>query len=263
MTDGHLLESCIDGVTTLTFNRPDRLNAISAPMFERLLDILERIAADNTVGAVVLAGAGRAFSAGGDVGEMANRGSAETPEDAVRTLRRRMEIVRLLHEMPKPTLACVQGPAAGAGMCLAIACDMRIASPSATFTTAFAKVGYSGDYGGSYFLPRLVGAAKARELYFTASSVNAQEAQRIGLVNRVVEQAELAGITHAMAAALAGGPRLALAQMKRNLNLAGGSGLPALLDLEAEGQIRCRLTEDHREAARAFMEKRPPVFKGR
>lgn len=263
MSDGHLLESCIDGVTTLTFNRPDRLNAISAPMFERLLDILERIAADAAVGAVVLAGAGRAFSAGGDVGEMANRGTAETPAEAVRTLRRRMEIVRLLHEMPKPTLACVQGPAAGAGMCLAIACDMRIASPTASFTTAFAKMGYSGDYGGSYFLPRLVGPARARELYFTASRVDAEEALRIGLVNRVVEQSQLAEVTQATAAAFAAGPRLALAHMKRNLNLAGGNGLPALLDMEAEGQIRCRLTEDHREAARAFMEKRPPVFRGR
>lgn len=263
MADDHLLESSADGVTTLTFNRPERLNAISAPMFERLLGILERIAADTSVGAVVLAGAGRAFSAGGDVGEMANRGTAESPEEAVRTLRRRMEIVRLLHEMPKPTLARVQGPAAGAGMCLAIACDMRIASPAARFTTAFARVGYSGDYGGSYFLPLLVGPAKARELYFTASSVDADEALRIGLVNRVVEQAQLAGATQAAAAALAAGPRLALARMKRNLNLAGGNSLPALLDLEAEGQIRCRLTEDHREAARAFMEKRPPVFKGR
>jgi len=262
MADDHLLESSADGVTTLTFNRPDRLNAISAPMFERLLDTLERLAADTTVGAVVLAGAGRAFSAGGDVGEMANR-SPESPADAVRTLRRRMEIVRLLHEMPKPTLARVQGPAAGAGMCLAIACDTRIASPAASFTTAFAKVGYSGDYGGSYFLPRLVGPAKARELYFTASRVDAQEALRIGLVNRLVEQEQLAEATQAAAAALAAGPRLALAQMKRNLNLAGGTGLPALLDLEAEGQIRCRFTEDHREAARAFMEKRPPVFKGR
>ena len=262
MADDHLLESSINGVTTLTFNRPERLNAISAHMFERLLHILERISADTTVGALILGGAGRAFSAGGDIGEMANRGSAESPADAVRTLRRRMEIVRLLHEMPQPTLARVQGPAAGAGMCLAIACDMRVASPAATFTTAFARVGYSGDFGGSYFLPRLVGMARARELYFTASSVDAGEALRIGLVNRVVEQAQLSTATHAMAAALAAGPRVALAQMKRNLNLAGGNGLPALLDLEAESQIRCRLTDDHREAARAFMAKRPPVFKG-
>jgi len=263
MTDDHLLESCDNGVATITFNRPQRLNAISGDMFERLLKILERIAADPTVGAVILAGAGRAFSAGGDIGEMSHRDPAESPEAAVRTLRRRMEIVRLLHEMPQPTLARVQGPAAGAGMCLAIACDLRVAGTAASFTTAFARVGYAGDYGGSYFLPQLVGAAKARELYFTASSVDAGEALRIGLVNRVVEQAQLITATHAMAASFAAGPRLALAQMKRNLNLAGGGGLPALLDLEAEGQIRCRLTEDHREAALAFFEKRPPLFKGR
>ncbi len=263
MTDDHLLESCDDGVTTITLNRPGRLNAISGDMFERLLVMLERIAADATVGAVILAGAGRAFSAGGDISEMAHRDAAETPQAAVRTLRRRMEIVRLLHAMPQPTLARVQGPAAGAGMCLALACDLRIAGPAASFTTAFAKVGYAGDYGGSYFLPQLVGTAKARELYFTAARVDAAEALRIGLVNRVVEEAQLITATHALAATFASGPRLALAQMKRNLNLAEGNGLPALLDLEAEGQIRCRLTEDHREAARAFIEKRTPVFKGR
>lgn len=262
MADQHLLETGDDGVTTLTLNRPERLNAITGDMFERLLATLERIAGDASVGAVILAGAGRAFSAGGDIGEMADRNPAESPAEAVRTLRRRMELVRLLHEMPQPTLARVNGPAAGAGMCLALACDLRIAGPAAAFTTAFAKVGYAGDYGGSYFLPRLVGTGKARELYFTAAKVDADEALRIGLVNRVVAQAQLVTATHALAASFAAGPRLALAQMKRNLNRAEGEGLSALLDLEAEGQIRCRLTDDHREAARAFIEKRPPLFKG-
>lgn len=252
-----------DGVVTLTLNRPARLNAITVPMFEQLLATLERLAADAAVGAVVLAGAGRGFCAGGDVGEMANRVPGEAPDDAVRTLRRRMRIAQLLHEMPQPTLAAIQGPAAGAGLCLALACDLRIAGADASFTTAFGRMGYAGDYGGSYFLPRLVGTAKARELYFASAVVGAEEALRIGLVNRLVPTADVAPETHALATALARGPRLALAQMKRNLNCADGGDLAALLDLEAEGQIRCRLTDDHREAARAFVEKRPPRFTGR
>jgi 2-(1,2-epoxy-1,2-dihydrophenyl)acetyl-CoA isomerase len=262
MAEDHLVESSEGGVTTLLLNRPERLNAVSGPMLERLLERLEHIATDSSVGAVVLAGAGRGFCAGGDVGEMNRRDPAESPVQAVQTLRRRMEIVRLLHEMPQPTIACVQGPAAGAGMCLALACDLRIASAAASFTTAFARMGYAGDFGGSYYLPRLVGAAKARELYFTAARVDAQEALRIGLIDRLVDPSQLADAVRELAASLAKGPRVALAQMKRNLNLADGANLSALLDVEAEGQIRCRMTQDHREAARAFVEKRPPVFRG-
>lgn len=261
--EADLLESRDGGVVTLTFNRPARLNAITVPMFERLLATCERLAGDATARAIVLAGAGRGFSAGGDVGEMANRAPGETPEDAVRTLRRRMRIAQLLHEMPAPTLAVIQGPAAGAGLCLALACDLRIAGPAASFTMAFGKVGYAGDYGGSYFLPRLVGAAKARELYFTSATIGADEALRIGLVNRIVPTPQLVDETRALATALADGPRVALAQMKRNLNLADGGDLSAVLDEEAVGQIRCRLTDDHREAARAFVEKRKPRFTGR
>ncbi len=257
-----IVETFAGGVATLLLNRPARLNALTAPMFESLLERCARIAADERVGALVLAGAGRAFCAGGDVKEMVDRG-AESETAAVATLRRRMEVVRLLHEMPKPTLAKIQGPAAGAGVCLALACDVRIAGPAASFTLAFGRVGYAGDYGGSYFLPRLVGAAKARELYFTSASVNAAEAQALGLVNRVVADEALDGDVAALAAALASGPRVALAQMKRNLNASEAGDLGAVLDIEAEGQIRCRLTEDHREAARAFLERRAPQFRGR
>jgi 2-(1,2-epoxy-1,2-dihydrophenyl)acetyl-CoA isomerase len=257
-----IVETCEDGVVTLLLDRPAQLNAVTAPMFESLLERCERIAGDESVGALVLAGAGRAFCAGGDVKEMADR-APEAPQAAVATLRRRMEIARLLHEMPKPTIAKVQGPAAGAGVCLALACDLRIAGPGASFTLAFGRVGYSGDYGGSYFLPRLVGAAKARELYFTSAKLGAQEALDLGIVNRVVTAEALDAEVAQLAASLASGPRVALAQMKRNLNAADEGTLADVLDIEAEGQIRCRFTEDHREAARAFLERRAPRFRGR
>jgi len=255
-----LQEARAGGVATITFNRPARRNAITAAMFERLLPLLEALAADDAVGAVVLTGAGSAFSAGGDVGEMADRDPAETPADATRTLRRRMDAARLLHEMPKPTIAMMRGPAAGAGLCLALACDLRFAGASARFTTAFARMGYAGDYGGSWFLPRLVGPAKARELYFTADALDAGEALRIGLVNRVLADDDLPAHVGALAQALAAGPRVALREIKRNLNLADEASLVETLDAEAAAQIRCRLSADHREAARAFLEKRKPVF---
>lgn len=257
-----IVETREAGVVTLCLNRPSRLNALTGPMLEDLLARCARLAVDDEVGCVVLAGAGRAFCAGGDVHEMADRAD-ESPAAAVATLRRRMEIVRLLHAMPKPTLASVHGVAAGAGLCLALACDMRIAGPEATFTLAFGRMGYASDYGGSYFLPRLVGTAKARELYFTSARIDASQALALGIVNRVVPAADLEAEVNALARSLAAGPRLAFAQMKRNLDAGEEERLAHVLDVEAEGQIRCRFTEDHREAARAFVEKRPARFRGR
>lgn len=261
MTADAIVETRHEGVVTLLLNRPARLNAVTAPMFESLLARCERIAADANVGALILAGAGRAFCAGGDVKEMADR-PHETPAEAVATLRRRMEIARLLHEMDKPTIARIQGPAAGAGFCLALACDLRIAGPAASFTTAFGKMGYAGDYGGSYFLPRLVGPAKAQELYFTSMIVGAEEALALRIVNRIVPAAALDTEVAALAASLAAGPRVALAQMKRNLDAGAAGDLGAVLDVEAQGQIRCRFTDDHREATHAFLERRAPRFRG-
>jgi 2-(1,2-epoxy-1,2-dihydrophenyl)acetyl-CoA isomerase len=174
-----------------------------------------------------------------------------------------METSRWLHEMPKPTIAMVRGPAAGAGLSLAMACDMRVASDTARFGTAFARVGYSGDFGGSYYLTQLVGTAKARELYFTADLLDAQQALALGLVNRVVPDARLEEETMALASRLARGPRVAYRYMKRNMNAAESAGLKEMLDLEAWHHTRTGMTEDHREAARAFVEKREPQFKGR
>jgi len=260
-----LLEEVTDGVAVLTMNRPDRLNALSGPMLTAMLEALQRLATSAEVGVVVLTGAGRGFCAGGDVKAMAESREAEgvTLEERAQALRARMEVSRWLHEMPKPTIAMVRGAAAGAGLSLALACDMRIASDSARFATAFARVGYSGDFGGSWFLTRLVGTAKARELYFTADIIDAPTGLRLGLVNRVVADTDLEKETRALAGRLARGPRVALRYMKRNMNAAESGTLGELLDLEAWHHSRTGLTEDHREAARAFVEKREPVFKGR
>jgi 2-(1,2-epoxy-1,2-dihydrophenyl)acetyl-CoA isomerase len=260
-----LLEQVKDGVAVLTLNRPDRLNAMSRPMLDALLEALPRLAEDPVVGVVVLTGAGRGFCAGGDVKAMAegNELGGQTLEDRAQALRSRMETSRWLHEMPKPTIAMMRGPAAGAGLSLAMACDMRIASDTVKLGTAFARVGYSGDFGGSYYLTQLVGTAKARELYFTADLLDAQQALGLGLVNRVVADARLEDETMALASRLARGPRVAYRYMKRNMNAAESASLKDMLDLEAWNHTRTGMTEDHREAARAFVEKREPQFKGR
>src|SRR5262245_13630318 len=178
-----LLEAVADGVATLTLNRPEKLNAMSAAMLDALLEALPRVADDPSVGVVVLTGAGRGFCAGGDVRAMAEgrEFAGDTLEEKASALRSQMEVSRWLHEMPKPTIAMVRGPAAGAGLSLAMACDLRIVGDSARFATAFARVGYSGDFGGSFFLTSLVGTAKARELYYTADILGARsEERRVG-----------------------------------------------------------------------------------
>ncbi|HUM15388.1 MAG TPA: enoyl-CoA hydratase [Candidatus Nitrosotalea sp.] len=260
-----LLETMKDGVAVLTLNRPDRLNAMSRPMLDALLEALPRLAEDAAVGVIVLTGAGRGFCAGGDVKAMAegNELGGQTMEEKAQALRSRMEASRWLHELPKPTIAMMRGPAAGAGLSLAMACDIRVASDTARLGTAFARVGYSGDFGGSYYLTQLVGTAKARELYFTADLLDAQQALGLGLVNRVVPDARLEEETMALASRLARGPRVAYRYMKRNMNAAETASLKDMLDLEAWHHTRTGMTEDHREAARAFVEKREPQFKGR
>jgi 2-(1,2-epoxy-1,2-dihydrophenyl)acetyl-CoA isomerase len=260
-----LLFDLRDGIATLTLNRPERLNAMSGPMLDALLARLVQVADDGDVGCVVLTGSGRAFCAGGDVKAMAEgrEFGGTTLEEKAQALRARMEVSRWLHEMPKPTIAMVRGAAAGAGLSLAMACDMRVAGDSARFATAFARVGYSGDFGGSWFLTQLVGTAKARELYFTADILDASQALALGLVNRVVADARLEEETRGLASRLAQGPRVAYRYMKRNMNAAESGTLAQLLDLEAWHHTRCGMTEDHREATKAFVDKREPVFRGR
>ncbi len=269
MTD-HLLETIEDGVATLTMNRPDARNALSGEMLAALSEAALRIAADPKVRALVLTGSGGAFCAGGDVKGFA----ADSPggpggaggvsfEQKLHSLRTGMELSRLLHEMPKPTLAVIPGAAAGAGFSMALACDLRIAASSAKLTTAFAKVGVSGDYGGSYFLSHLVGAAKARELYFMADVITGAEAAALGIVNRAVPAAELAQAAGELARRLASLPTIAIGHMKKNLNVADHGTLTEVLDSEAIYMIRTMMTEDHKAASKAFVEKRAPVFQGR
>src|SRR5271170_1651874 len=205
----------------------------------------------------------KTFCAGGDVKSMAEGSVQRSVEEGVAHLRGRMEVSRLLHEIPKPTIAKVNGPAAGAGMALALACDLRVAAQSARFVTAFANIGFSGDFGGSYFLSKLVGTGKARELYYTAEPLDAAHALALGVVNQVVPDAELVDATMQIARKLAKGPRIALALMKQNFNVAESGTLAQLLDLEARRQIETGRTDDHKEAARAFVEKRAPLFTGR
>ncbi len=265
-----LLTEVKDRVLYLTLNRPDKLNAMSNEMMGALVDNLSRAATNPEIGAVVLTGAGRGFCSGGDIGGMRARnegGSAAeattTIEDRVAGLRRGEEASLMLHEMAKVTIAAANGPAAGAGLSLAMACDIRIASDAARFGTAFAKVGFSGDYGGTWSLTRLVGSAKARELYFLADVIGADEALRIGLANRVVPAASFRDEVHALASRIANGPTIAYGYMKANLNAAVNHEFNELLDREAWGQTMTGRTEDHREAVKAFLEKRPPTFKGR
>jgi len=258
-----LLETVTDRVATLTLNRPDRLNALSTSIMDGLLEALPRLGADPAIAVVVLTGAGRGFCAGGDVKSMAEGSSQMGVQDAVQRLRSRMEVSRLLHEIPKPTIAMVNGPAAGAGLAMALACDLRIAAESARFITAFVKVGFSGDFGGSYFLSKLIGTGRARELYYSGEPLDAKQALALGVVNKVVPDSELLETTMAYARRIAAGPSIALGLMKKNLNAAESGTLSELLDLEALHQIQTGRTEDHKEAARAFVEKRAPVFKGR
>jgi 2-(1,2-epoxy-1,2-dihydrophenyl)acetyl-CoA isomerase len=254
-----------NGVAVVTLNRPERLNALTASLMTALRGTLGALAEDPAIGCVVVTGAGRGFSAGGDVQvQAANARQADRPaEQRADQLRGFMESARLLHEMPKPTIAMVNGVAAGAGMAMALACDLRMVAASARMTTAFAKVGLSGDFGGSYFLTRLVGPALARELYFTSEVLDAQRIAALGLASRIVADDALSGETMAMAQRLAAGPRVAWRYIKRNMKAAEEGSLADVLDAEAFGMLRCRLTEDHAEAAQAFVEKRAPVFRGR
>jgi 2-(1,2-epoxy-1,2-dihydrophenyl)acetyl-CoA isomerase len=270
MTDANpLLIDVKDRVATLTFNRPHKLNALSPDMIAQSLAALERFANDPEVGCIVVTGAERGFCAGGDVNAMdtANTSAASagpsTFERRVDRQRAAHRLPGLLYALPKVTIAAVNGPAAGAGLGIALACDMRIASDKAKFTTAFAKVGFGGDFGITWPLTRLLGEAKAKELLFLSDVLSAAEALQIGLVNRLVEHADHMRAVQELAARIANGPQVSYRYMKENVRLAATQDYASMLDREAWTHLRCGDTEDHREGARAFVEKRPPAFKGR
>ncbi len=267
-----LLATLDSGILTLTLNRPEARNAMSGAMNQALQQQLAAAELDPAVKVVVLTGAGKGFCAGGDVKGMAARTGkdgdgtvgAQTIDEAIARQRvNQRATAGKLFKMPKPTIAALPGAAAGAGLALALACDLRIMASSAIMTTAFARVGFSGDYGGTYFLTQLVGSAKARELYFLSDRVGADEALRLGLANWVCPPEELAAKTREIALRLATGPTVALRYMKENLNRAMAGDVDDCLDLEATHHIHCGQTEDHREATKAFVEKREPVFRGR
>lgn len=265
---GDLLAALEQGVLTLTLNRPEARNAMSRGMVDALADRLAWAEVEPSVKCVVLTGAGKGFCAGGDVKGMAARGDGTGGDNSIdgaihlQRIKQRATAGKLF-KMPKPTIASLPGAAAGAGLSLALACDLRIMASTAIMTTAFARVGFSGDYGGTYFLTQLVGSAKARELYYLSDRIAADEALRLGLANWVCGPDELAAKTREIARRLAEGPTVAYRYMKENLNRAMAGEVDDCLDLEATHHIHCGQTEDHREATKAFVEKREPIFKGR
>jgi 2-(1,2-epoxy-1,2-dihydrophenyl)acetyl-CoA isomerase len=260
-----LLARVEDGVAVLTMNRPERRNALSGDMLDAMGRVLAAAEVDDEVGCVVLTGAGGAFCAGGDVKNMASGGGDSVPFD-VRVHRQRLSqraTSGRLWEMPKPTIAAIPGAAAGAGLSLSLACDLRYAVPGAVLTTAFARVGFAGDYGGTWFLTRLVGPAKAKELYYFSERIDAEQARALGIVNDVLGADGFEAEVLRRAKRLAAGPRVAYRYMKENLEPAVHGELGECLDMEAAHHLRTGLTDDHREAAKAFVEKREPVFRGR
>ncbi|HEY5639680.1 MAG TPA: enoyl-CoA hydratase [Dehalococcoidia bacterium] len=263
------------GIAWITLNRPDSLNAMGGELMPLLADHLADCSLNDEVRCVVLTGAGRAFCAGGDVKAMAQGGVGIAGEDGKQKsmagiIASRVQMLRLsqratslaLHTMPKPTIAAVNGHAVGAGLSLALACDIRIASENAKMGTVFRNVGFSGDFGGSWFLPRLVGTEQARRLYFTGEILDAHRAKNLGLVTQIVPHDDLESEAMALASLIASGPTLAYARMKENLNRSASVDLATLLDQEALNMILSSTTQDHQEAAKAFVEKRQPTFVG-
>jgi enoyl-CoA hydratase/carnithine racemase len=259
-----LLVELSERVLTLTLNRPNKLNALSEEMITSAIDQLRRAVSDPAVGAVIVTGAGRGFCAGGDVSAMGGSGAGDLGfEQRVDRQNAIHEFSELLWEMPKVTIAAVNGAAAGAGLGLALSCDLCFASERARFGTAFAKVGLGGDFGATWQLTRKVGASKAKELFFLSEMLDAQQASALGLVNRVLPEADFATEVSAIARRIAHGPLVSYRYMKQNVNHALSSDFASSLQREAVSQLRCGQTQDHREGVTAFLEKRQPRFSGR
>lgn len=258
-----LLEVRHDSIVVLTMNRPDRLNALNNELASELNDSFARIAVDESVRVIVLTGAGRAFCSGGDLGHIRKGRESGDVKQLEPLLRSGMQMVLKMRTMPQPVIAAVNGPAAGAGMNIALAADFRIAAEDASFGQNFAKVGLFPDYGGTFFLPELVGPSKAAELFYTGDMIDAETAFRLGLVNRVVPAAQLEAEVKTFAQKIAQGPPLAIRATKRALFGGGQKALEEALENEVQQQMKCFPSEDCGEGIRAFFEKRPPKFQGR
>jgi enoyl-CoA hydratase/carnithine racemase len=254
-----------DRVALITLNRPEARNALSDRLTPALRRMIKQCGDDPEVGALLITGAGNAFCAGGDVKAMGNNSkkSEMSFEERVADLRTKQRtLTGALVAVRKPTVAALPGPAAGAGLALALACDMRIAAESAIMSTGYARIGLTGDYGVSWLLTRLAGTSRARELMFLSERIDARRCETLGLVNRVVPDAELRETAFAVAKSLAEGPSIALARIKDNLDHAMISDFLDSMDQEAENMVRSARTTDHKEAVRAFVEKRKPAFAG-
>lgn len=258
-----LLESIQDGIAVLVMNRPERMNALNNELATALHGSLQRIAKDDSIRVVVLTGAGRAFCAGGDLGVIGKGREANNVKELEPLLRAGMGMVVTMRTMPQPVIAAINGAAAGAGMNVALAADIRISAEEATFGQNFAKVGLFPDYGGTYFLPELVGPSKAAEMFYTGDMIDAQTALKLGLVNRVVPAAQLEAEVKTLAKKIASGPPLTIRAVKRTMFAEKKEALERALEAEVEYQMKCFASEDCLEGVHAFFEKRAPQFRGR
>jgi enoyl-CoA hydratase/carnithine racemase len=251
------------GITTITLNRPEKLNALAGHMRRDLAEALEAAGSDRSVHVVVITGAGRAFCAGGDVRAMADLIEEKDADEFSRLLGSARRVITAIRQMPKPVIASIGGPASGAGFNLALACDLRIASTDASFSQSFVKVGLHPDWGGTYFLPRLVTPNKACELFFLGETIDAKEAQRLGIINFVVEPAQLETETRTLAERLRAAPAVSIGAAKQAVYMSQSADMETMLRYETEAQLRCFESDDAREGVRAFLDKREPKFTGR
>jgi enoyl-CoA hydratase/carnithine racemase len=258
----HIQVAEADCITTINLNRPDKLNAFVGHMRRDLAEALEHAGSDRNTRVVIITGAGRAFCAGGDIAFMADLMQRRDAEEFSRILGAGRRVILAIRQMTKPVIASINGPASGAGFNLALACDLRIAANTATFSQSFAKVGLHPDWGGTYFLPRLVTPNKACEMFFLGESIDAAEALRLGIVNQVVAPEELENATMQLAQRLRAAPPIALAAAKHAVYASQAADLEEMLRYETEAQLRCFESDDGHEGVHAFLEKREPKFTG-